>query len=289
MDTIDTRCKTKYPVVLVHGIGFGDSNNMLYWGRIPKVLRSYGADVYSSSQDGWGNVESNATQLIQNIDAILSASKADKVNLIAHSKGGIDSRYLLRSSEAAAKIASITTISTPHNGSHSMDLLMRIPSFLVKFAGVFVNGISRLMGDRQPDFYKTCIQMTTKKMDEFNTQAEHTDDVYCQSYAAVMTKPSSDVIMMIQNIIVKAIEGKNDGLVTLDSAAWQNFKGVLTGYGKRGVSHSDIVDLRRKPFIKPGSLISRESSAREPDANIFVADITDVYVDIVSDLKQRYL
>ncbi|MBQ8824321.1 MAG: triacylglycerol lipase, partial [Ruminococcus sp.] len=39
-------CKTKYPLLLVHGIGFRDFKYFNYWGRIPKSLIKKGATVY---------------------------------------------------------------------------------------------------------------------------------------------------------------------------------------------------------------------------------------------------
>ena len=46
-------CKTKYPVFLIHGMGFRDGK-IVYWGRIPHMLRKWGADVYFGYQDANG-------------------------------------------------------------------------------------------------------------------------------------------------------------------------------------------------------------------------------------------
>lgn len=279
--------------MLVHGIGFRNSKSIGYWGRIPKALEFQGAQVFCSNQDGWGTIETNGAHLTNEIDQILTSTNSERINLIAHSKGGIDSRYLL-SLPGPNRIASITTISTPHHGSKSMDLLMHIPAFLVKFGGLFVGGVSRLLGDKNPNFYKTCMQMTTKGMEEFNDKHNNTKGVYCQSFGAIMRKPSSDIIMMIQNAIVKLIEGDNDGLVTPISASWEKYTGILIGTGKRGVSHADVVDLRRKSFVKLNKDIpyNNHYSDDYQDANLpaqllYVDDITDIYVAIGNDLKKR--
>ena len=39
-------CKTKYPIVLVHGIFFRDSKMFNYWGRVPNTLKLHGATIY---------------------------------------------------------------------------------------------------------------------------------------------------------------------------------------------------------------------------------------------------
>ena len=85
-------CKTRYPVVLIHGAGFRDLKWPVYWGRIPAALEKRGARIFYGLQDSWGSVETNAEAVARRIDGILAESGAQKVNLIAHSKGGLDAR-----------------------------------------------------------------------------------------------------------------------------------------------------------------------------------------------------
>ncbi len=39
-------CKTRYPILLVHGVFFRDFRYLNYWGRIPKELQRNGATVF---------------------------------------------------------------------------------------------------------------------------------------------------------------------------------------------------------------------------------------------------
>ena len=39
-------CSTRYPLLLVHGVGFRDFHYFNYWGRIPRELTRNGAKVY---------------------------------------------------------------------------------------------------------------------------------------------------------------------------------------------------------------------------------------------------
>lgn len=39
-------CSTRYPLLLVHRVGFEDLQYFNYWGRIPRELARYGADIY---------------------------------------------------------------------------------------------------------------------------------------------------------------------------------------------------------------------------------------------------
>ena len=68
-------------------------------------------------------------------------------------------------------------------------------------------------------------------------------------------------------------EGDNDGLLPPESVKWGHFRGTLRGVGKRGVSHFDEIDFRRKPPSKV-----------KGDG---VADILDFYTGIVEELAQK--
>jgi triacylglycerol lipase len=60
-------CKTKYPILMLHGIGFRDYKYTNYWGRIPKRLIKYGATIYYGNQKAWGTIEDNALEIKEKI------------------------------------------------------------------------------------------------------------------------------------------------------------------------------------------------------------------------------
>jgi triacylglycerol lipase len=113
----DTRCKTRYPLLLVHGTG---SIDPMHWGRIPEVLIQNGAEVFFGQQDSWADIETKAKGIAQRINEIITQTHADKVNIIAHSKGGLEARMAASSPGIHDRIASITTVATPHYGSKTM-------------------------------------------------------------------------------------------------------------------------------------------------------------------------
>ena len=47
-------------------------------------------------------------------------------------------------------------------------------------------------------------------------------------------------------MLVKWIEGENDGLLTPESVKWANFRGIVRAQNRRGVSHLDEIDFRRR-------------------------------------------
>jgi triacylglycerol lipase len=90
-----------------------------------------------------------------------------------------------------------------------------------------------------------------------------------------MKKPSSDFFMWLPNLVVKSIEGENDGLLAPASVEWGIFKGIYRGVGNRGISHCDEIDMRRKPLSK-----------KVGDG---VSDIVDIYRQIAFDLARNGL
>ncbi len=260
----------KYPILLVHGMGFRDYKHINYWGRIPKVLENLGCTVFYGNQDSNGDIETNGKFLANRIDDIIKETGAEKVNIIAHSKGGLDSRYAISVLGAGNKVASLSTISTPHHGSKTVDWLMKFPDPLIRFVGFCTDCWFRLLGDKKPNSYRIFRAFTTTAAAQFNANTPDYDGILYQSYAFVMKKPTSDFFMWLPNLVVGKIEGENDGLLSPDSVKWGNFKGIYRGAGKRGISHCDEIDLRRRPLSKKAA-----------DG---VSDIVDVYKEIVSDL-----
>ena len=269
------RCQTKYPLVLLHGAGFRDLKWPVYWGRIPGALEKEGAKVYYGLQDCWASVETNAASIAARIDEILESSCAEKVNIIAHSKGGLDARMAASSFGCGGKIASITTIATPHRGSKTIDMLFRLPRPMWNTAAFAVNNWIRLIGDKKPDFMKLCEGLTTENMQVFNKNNPDVSGVFYQSVACVMRSPLSDINLSTANAVLKRIEGENDGLVSVESARWGEKFTVLRPNTLRGISHLDAIDLRRSPFSK-----------KSGDG---VSDICDFYTELVEDLKKRGL
>lgn len=261
------QCQTRYPVLMVHGLGFRDWKHINYWGRIPGTLESRGAKVFYGHQDSWGTIEENAFCIRKSLLAALRETGAEKVNIIAHSKGGLDARYLISTLGMGKNVASLTTVSTPHHGSKTMDMLYRFPGWMFRAAGWFVNLYFRILGDKSPDFAHASRQVTTGACRRFNEDNPDFPGVYYQSYAIAMKRPSSDFLMVIPSFVTGLIEGENDGIVAVSSAAWGNFRGVVRPSGNRGISHPDIVDIRRH--------------------NIGDFDPREFYSGIVEDLKNR--
>lgn len=265
----------QYPVLLVHGMCVRDSEKFSSWGRIPKYLSDTGIPVFYGHQDGLSDIKSNAMYLSKRIDEILLETGAEKVNIIAHSKGGLDSRYAITNLGMGEKVASLTTIATPHNGSKTVDLLMKLPDFFVRFVASCGNFWYKKFGDKKPNCYEVFHCFTTENMRLFNENTPDHPSVYYQSYAFVMKNAFSDFLLFLPHTLVKWVEGDNDGLLTPESVKWTNFRGVYRASGRRGVSHLDEIDIRRAPVF-----------VRDKEATV---DIIDFYANLVKELQYRGL
>ena len=144
-----------------------------------------GYKVYTAKTDGFGSIENNAEQLKSHILKILELEQTDKVNLIAHSKGGLDSKYMINQLNFAEHVASLTTLCTPHKGSPIATKLLRLPKFLIKITAFWVNLIYKIFGDKHPDALKVCKQL---QLSEQDCNAYAPTDVYCQSYSTALEK-----------------------------------------------------------------------------------------------------
>jgi len=264
---------TKYPILMIHGVGFRDLKWPLYWGRIPAALERTGAVLFYGQQDCWARIEDNAKTIKARIRQILEETNSEKINIVAHSKGGLEARMAASSLGMGDKIASITTIGTPHRGSKTIDKLLRAPDSLFNIASFAVDNWIGLIGDTKPDFYAVCKDFSTEYAEAFNRENPDVPGIYYQSFAGIMKSPLSDIHLSTANAVIKMIEGENDGLVSVESAKWGQSFTLLKGKTNRGVSHYDEIDFRRSPL-----------SAK--DGGEGVSDICDVYKAIVKDLAE---
>lgn len=256
----------KYPILFVHGFGLRDNKRFGYWGRIPNHFVSKGCNVFFGNQDAGGSIEDNALFLKERILEILSDQKCEKINVIAHSKGGLEMRYLISTLKMGDKIASLTTIATPHRGSKA---LMYIPKITLKTCAFFTTFFMYLIGERKPRIYQTFLLFREDNAEIFNTENPDDPNVYYQSYTSIMDR---DFLVTFLHRIIKKIDQENDGIISVDSAKWGEFRGVIKSNSRRGISHFDQVDFRRRKLTK------------KTGEN--VSDILEVYDKIFNDLLE---
>lgn len=118
-----TYTQTKYPIVLVHGIfGFDNIGLVEYFYGIPSALRADGAKVYTVKVSAGNSHEVRGEQLLAEVQRILAATGASKVNLMGHSQGSPTARYV--ASVRPDLVASVTSIGGVNKGSAVADMVL---------------------------------------------------------------------------------------------------------------------------------------------------------------------
>lgn len=169
-----------------------------------------------------------ATHLARQIAAL---SPNTPVNVVAHSMGGLDARYMISClRHPDVKVGALVTVGTPHRGSPVADralaafggseTLERVVSPL----GLDIEGVS---------------QLTTEHMTkDFNPEVLDVPDVRYFSYGAAMeTPPGLLSPFRRSHALIQESEGPNDGLVSVGSSRWGRYMGTLVD-----VSHLDLIN-----------------------------------------------
>lgn len=262
-------CKTKYPIVLVHGVFFRDRKCFNYWGRIPRELMTNGAVIFYGGQQSAARTADAAAELKENILQIIKKEGCEKVNIIAHSKGGLESRYAVSRLGLAPYVASLTTINTPHRGCAFVDwLLERMPGCACNWMAKRYNGVMRNLGDTNPDFYAAVCDLTSKHCEAANPEIPDAPEVFYQSVGSKMKGwTSAPFPQNLTYLLVRFFEKENDGLVGVDSMKWGSRFVMASAPGHRGIGHGDMIDLHRQ--------------------NIAGFDVREFYVTLVRQLKQQ--
>ena len=261
-------CATKYPILMVHGVFFRDFRYFNYWGRIPGALETNGARVFYGEHQSAASVETSGHEIAERILRITAETGCDKVNIIAHSKGGLDCRYALNLPGIAEHVATLTTVSTPHEGCEFADyLLTKIPQAEQNAVAKTYNAALLKLGDPNPDFLAAVHNLTASFCKDFNEKYPDVPGILYQSVGSKLNKAGSGRFPLnFTYHLAKYFDGANDGLVSEKSFPWGKTFQMLTVNGNRGISHGDMIDLNRE--------------------NIPEFDVREFYVQLVAKLKQ---
>ena len=226
--------------------------------------------IFYGEHNSAAAVKDSAVELEKRIKEIVQQTGCGKVNIIAHSKGGLDSRAAVSMTSAGQYVASLTTISTPHRGCEFADYLLgEIPEEEQQVIASGYNTVASKLGDRDPDFLAAVYDLTSEKCKERNDVVHDDPNVFYQSVGSVLHGASSGQFPLnFTYHLVKYFDGENDGLVGVDSFEWGSSLNMIRLEKKgRGISHGDMIDLNRE--------------------NIDGLDIREFYVQLVSGLREK--
>ena len=238
---------TQFPLVLHHGLFASKSSNN--FKDVKVNLEKNGFKVFETEVAMASGVELRAKQLGQQIDQILDSTGAEKVNLIAHSMGGLDARYVISSLGYENKVASLTTLATPHQGTvvadeasdgKGFDAKVNLDTIIGIFAAIKTKSVSAFS---EVDVHTAVKNLSTEYVrNVFNPQNPDKPEVFYQSWGAhtqllakSLNEDTVNPTLLYSFKIETAREGDNDGLVATTSARWGEFKGILAA------DHFDII------------------------------------------------
>ena len=105
-----------YPVLLVHGYAV----DATIWKKWEDMLRKDGIQFFTvtfkNSDDKCGSAKQHAIELEKMVQEIKGQSGAQKINIVGHSKGGLDARVFLDNTDTK-DVANLIMIGTPNAGS----------------------------------------------------------------------------------------------------------------------------------------------------------------------------
>jgi triacylglycerol lipase len=200
--------RLRYPIVLAHGaFGFDQiklaGRRHVYFRGVPERLRAMGIEVHRPRVPAVASVVARAEKLA----AAVRALPARKVNLIAHSMGGLDARYAICQLGLADRVASLTTIGTPHLGTPLADLGT---SVLRRFRLLFRGLVD----------VEAFLDLTSQRMFTFNGEIGNAPQVAYASIVGHGERAAMNPLLWASHLYLSECAGANDGIVPASSQRW---------------------------------------------------------------------
>jgi triacylglycerol lipase len=265
------------------------TDGLHYFRGIKSFLDDDDFDTHHTRVGFASSLVARSADLKAQVEVILKATGAPKVHIIGHSMGGLDARAMIARLGMADKVASLTTIGTPHHGTSFADVRLK------SGGDKLIEAVSKAVD------FRGIGDLTTEACRKFNDEArdaEAANGVYYQTYSASEGRDATFVFLQPSWDIIKKEEGDNDGLVSLTSQAWQSE--LVSGDGKSrkkivqkkfADSSGNVVpadhlnevgwwDLNELHDVK----IMKESGSRDK----YEKKVKEIYRDIARDLRERF-
>jgi triacylglycerol lipase len=275
-----------HPIVLAHGFfGFAQLGSLTYFKGVEKHLKKKfpGITILITEVEPNDLIKDRAQQLWDQVKKL-----NEKVHIIGHSMGGLDSRFMIspQGLNKAERVISLTTLSSPHHGSpvaqfiidrvemfnddNIEHLVRRLPT-LTRIAKKIIkkmrkrSEVWRYLLELFSFSEKGMTNLTPAFLKEFNQKYLDAPGVKYFSYAGVTGPGEKDYLpelMYLHWAIVylskdEQAGGRNDGLGAVESSKWGTFKGEVQADHFKMVGHdlSTRVWLRKLlpflPCLKP--------------------------------------
>lgn len=249
-----------------------------YFRYVGRALRAAGFEVHAPTVSFAGSLARRATGLQGAIERILSGrGPGAKVHIIGHSMGGLDARCMIARNGMADRVASLTTIGTPHLGSSVAEWRLneaKSPREVLRILELFGLDTSG------------AFDLTRAHCARFNSEVEAAEAANAVVYIAYASRQddADRVFLPLRRAwrILRDREGPGDGLVSVTSQHWQpELKGPA------GVKR---VEQRLFPF--PADHLNQCAwwhpwTSPLRDRRAFEHQVRALYLEIAEDLHAR--
>ncbi|MDQ6997731.1 MAG: alpha/beta fold hydrolase [Mariprofundus sp.] len=183
-------------IVLIHGLfGFRKLLWIEYFQGVRSLYESMGLRVIVPRLPPVGSLEQRAKSLAFQLE-----DEAGPLHLVGHSMGGLDARYYINHLHGAKKVATLTTLVTPHRGSSAADYVCSRRSPFKLLPGVR--------------------SLTTERIQRFNACTADLPGIVYRSYSAMRKLEDQPWIVRRYARFIQIQEGDNDSQVSIVSAKW---------------------------------------------------------------------
>jgi triacylglycerol lipase len=201
----------RHPVVLAHGfLGFDEvefaGGRHAYFRDVTQSLAKHARATHRPRVSPAASIAARAEELAACIRAIPDR----RVNVIAHSMGGLDARYAIARLGIARRVASLTTIGSPHRGTPLADLGVVAGERL---------GARRVLS-RLGLPLEALDDLTTAAMERFNQETPDARGVAYASVVGVAPARRTHALLLPGHLYLRQAAGENDGVVPASSQRW---------------------------------------------------------------------
>jgi triacylglycerol lipase len=306
------RTPARYPVVLVNGL---DASPLFrYSDRIVRTMREAGGHaVFLATLPPYEPPHVRAPLLWRRVKEILVATGAEKVNLVCHSLGGLDCRYLAspgglrwdlpdEASAMSRAIASVTTIGTAHRGTRVADVALGLATdhardeTIARLAAIAGDWFSPRTIDEDKHVRDALVALSEANAAAFNLDTPDDPAVLYQSWAGVsrpfgVAPPGHDERMVELCDAPGTPRFLRHDHMALPLSA---FVDVIGGEGDAEPSDGFVrVDSAKWGAFRgciPADHMEQLGQKNLPDANVQTGfDVARFYANVAGDLARRGL
>ncbi|RJO74553.1 MAG: hypothetical protein C4523_00455 [Myxococcales bacterium] len=239
---------TRFPIAMLHGMAGWDSVLEIYdyFRGVKDDLIGRGYDVHVTEVAMFNNTDYRAAEIESQLLDILWNTGARKLDLVAHSQGGIDARHFISGMGHENDVALLAMLSTPNRGVILGDMILGNVTGVSQeiLAGLF-DFFGNLIDGSESDIRAALAQIAVKNMTEVFNPA-HPDapgvlywswagttcldlDFSCQdAHGGEWVNPVFALPYRLVAAYAPSPEfAECDGLVPVESAKWGEFFGTV--------------------------------------------------------------